>query len=112
MVRAANVRISQYQFRRPSPSRPSGPGVGALGADGDLAVIDYKSDDVGESDVVILLERCHWQGAAYAAALESATGKTVKGVQFLFVRLDEPLHRVANLRELMAELPGRIPVAV
>ena len=51
-------------------------------------------------------------GAAYAAALESATGKTVKGVQFLFVRLDQPLYRVANLRELMAELPGRIPVAV
>ena len=75
-------------------------------------VIDYKSDDVGESGVGALLERYQWQGAAYAAALESATGKTVKEVQFLFVRLEQPLHRVANLRELMAQLPGRIPAAV
>ena len=59
-----------------------------------------------------MLECYQWQGVAYAAALESATGKKVKDVQFLFVRLDQPLHRVANLRELMAELPGRIPAAV
>ena len=79
-----------------------------MGSYGDLVVIDYKSDDVGEADVAALLERYQWQGAAYAAALESATGRTVKEVQFLFVRLDEPLRRVGNLRELMAELPGRI----
>ena len=86
--------------------------MGALGANGDLVVVDYKSDDVSESEVDALLERYQWQGTAYAASLESATGKTVKEVQFLFVRLDDPLHRVANLRELMAELPGRIPAAV
>ena len=44
--------------------------------------------------------------------LESATGMAVKEVQFLFVRLDDPLHRVANLRGLMAGLPARIPAAV
>ena len=83
-----------------------------MGADGDLVVIDYKSDDVGELGVDALLERYQWQGAAYAAALESATGKSVKDVQFLFVRLDDPLHRVANLRELIGRLPCRIPAAV
>ena len=75
-------------------------------------MIDYKSDDVSELEVAVLLERYQWQGAAYAAALESAAGKTVKEVQFLFVRLDDPLRRVANLRELMEQLPGRIPAAV
>ena len=55
-----------------------------------------------------MLERYQWQGAAYAAALKSVSGKTVKEVQFLFVRLDDPLRRVGNLRELMAELPDRI----
>ena len=111
-VGAANTRISDHQFRRPSPSRPSGPGVGApgggAGSDGDLVVIDYKSDDVGEPGVDALLERYQWRGAAYAAALESATGKTVNEVQFLFVRLDDPLRRVANLQGLMAKLPDRI----
>ena len=83
------------------------PGAG-VASDGDLVVIDYKSDDVGEADVDALLERYQWQGVAYAAALERATGKTVKEVQFLFVRLDDPLRRVGNLRELMLQLPGRI----
>ena len=83
-----------------------------MGADGDLVVIDYKSDDVSESDVDALLERYQWYEAAYAASLESATGKAVKEVQFLFVRLDQPLRSVGNLRELMAELPARIPAAV
>ena len=83
------------------------PGAG-VGSGGDSVVIDYKSDDVSESGVAALLGRYQWQGAAYAAALESATGMAVKEVQFLFVRLDDPLRRVGNLRELMAELPGRI----
>ena len=71
-VRAANTRISHHQFRGPSPSRPSGPEVGApgarVGSDGDSVVIDYKSDDVSEAGVAALLERYQWQGAAYAAA--------------------------------------------
>ena len=44
-----------------------------------------------------MLERYQWQGAAYAVALKSVSGKTVKDVLFLFVRLVQPLHRVANL---------------
>ena len=79
-------------------------------ANGELVVIDYKSDDINtESGVTARLEHYQWQGAAYAAALESATGKTVKDVQFLFVRLDNPLRQVENLRELMSQLPAKIP---
>ena len=79
-------------------------------ADGELVVIDYKSDDIPtEPEVSARLEHYQWQGAAYAAALESATQKTVKDVQFLFVRLDNPLRQVENLRELMSQLPAKIP---
>ena len=55
-----------------------------------------------------MLGRYQWQGAVYAAALEAAAGKTVNEVQFLFVRLDEPLRSVGDLWGLMAGLPGRI----
>ena len=79
-------------------------------ADGELVVIDYKSDDITtETDVTARLEHYQWQGAAYAAALESATGKAVKDVQFLFVRLDNPLRQVENLRGLISQLPAKIP---
>jgi len=79
-------------------------------ADGELVVIDYKSDDIAtETDVTARLEHYQWQGAAYAAALESATGKAVKDVQFLFVRLDNPLRQVENLRGLISQLPAKIP---
>ena len=79
-------------------------------ANGELVVIDYKSDDIPtEPEVSARLEHYQWQGAAYAAALESATGKTVKDVQFLFVRLDNPLRQVENLRGLMSQLPAKIP---
>ena len=78
-------------------------------ADGELVVIDYKSDDITEPEISARLEHYQWQGAAYAAALESATGKTVKDVQFLFVRLDNPLRQVENLRELISQLPAKIP---
>ena len=79
-------------------------------ADSELVVIDYKSDDITtEAEISARLEHYQWQGAAYAAALESATGKTVKDVQFLFVRLDNPLRQVENLRELISQLPAKIP---
>ena len=79
-------------------------------ADGELVVIDYKSDDIPtEPEISARLEHYQWQGAAYAAALESATNKTVKDVQFLFVRLDNPLRQVENLRGLMSQLPAKIP---
>ena len=79
-------------------------------ANGELVVIDYKSDDIPtEPEISARLEHYQWQGAAYAAALESATQKTVKDVQFIFVRLDNPLRQVENLRELISQLPAKIP---
>ena len=78
-------------------------------AAGELVVIDYKSDDIPtEAEISARLEHYQCQGAAYAAALESATQKTVKDVQFVFVRLDNPLRQVENLRELISQLPAKI----
>ena len=61
-----------------------------LDHDGQMVILDYKSDRV-DTDAAVQdkMDYYRWQGAAYAAAVESATGKTVKDVQFLFVRRDE-----------------------
>ena len=79
---------------------------------GDLVILDYKSDDIKADELDDRMKRHYqWQGAAYAAAIERATGKTVKDVQFLFVRLDEkdqPARSVDNLRALVAQVPKRV----
>ena len=83
-----------------------------LDDDDQLVVVDYKSDDVrDEAHVRAKLDYYQWQGAAYAAALQSATGKTVKDVQFLFVRRDEAVS-IPNLRELMDDLSQRVAHAI
>ena len=57
--------------------------------DGQLVVLDYKSDDVSsDAEVQQRMDGYQWQGTAYAYVVEKATGKTVKDVQFLFVRHD------------------------
>ena len=79
-----------------------------LDDDEQLVVVDYKSDDVrDEEHVRAKLDYYQWQGAAYAAAVQRATGKTVKDVQFLFVRRDQAVS-IPNLRELMDELSQRV----
>ena len=73
--------------------------------DDQLVILDYKSDDVSRDHE--LRQRMHhyqWQGAAYAYAVEEATGKTVKDVRFLFVQKDQAVS-ITNLRELMGRLP-------
>ncbi len=83
-----------------------------LDDDDQLVVVDYKSDDVrDEAHVRAKLDYYQWQGATYAAALQSATGKTVKDVQFLFVRRDEAVS-IPNLRELMDDLSQRVAQAI
>ena len=68
--------------------------------DGQLVVLDYKSDRVdGNADADAKLEHYLTQGVAYAAAVERATGNTVKTVQFLFVQLQDGLREIANLRD-------------
>ncbi len=70
-----------------------------------LVILDYKSDYVPtEAAVQDKLARYQWQGAAYAAAVTQATGRTVKDVQFLFVQIDQA-RRITNLPELMGQLP-------
>ncbi len=71
------------------------------GPDG-LVVVDYKTDSVTtEADIDRKLDGYAMQGAAYAAAIETATGRTVADVQFVFARPDGPVVRsVSNLAEL------------
>ena len=74
--------------------------------DGQLVILDYKSDRVdSDADVEVKLDHYRMQGAAYAAAVERATGDSVKAVQFLFVRRSDGLREIDNLRELIEGLP-------
>ena len=76
-----------------------------LDHDGQLVILDYKSDDVrDEAELEAKLDHYQWQGAAYAYAVERATHRTVKDVRFLFVRQDRA-YAIANLRALMEQLP-------
>ena len=77
--------------------------------DGQLVILDYKSDRV-DSDAAVAAKLDHYrmQGAAYAAAVERATGDTVKAVQFLFVRRSDGLREIDNLRELIEGLPQAV----
>ena len=74
--------------------------------DGQLVILDYKSDRVDSNAAVELkLDHYRMQGAAYAAAVERATGDSVKAVQFLFVRRPDGLREIDDLRELIEGLP-------
>ena len=76
--------------------------------EGQVVIIDYKSDDVRNADEVrSRMDHYRYQGAAYAAAVQNATGKSVRAVQFLFLRIDE-MQTVDNLPLLLAELPNLI----
>ncbi len=59
-----------------------------------LVVVDYKTDSVAsEAEVDAKLDRYSLQGAAYAAAVEAATGLIVVDVQFVFARPEGPIVR-------------------
>ena len=74
--------------------------------DGQLVILDYKSDRVdSDAAVEVKLDHYRMQGAAYAAVVERATGDSVKAVQFLFVRRSDGLREIDNLRELIEGLP-------
>lgn len=64
------------------------------GDDG-LVVVDYKTDSIpDEAAVATTLERYAPQGAAYAVAVEAATGRPVTEVHFLFLRGTEAVDAV------------------
>ena len=68
--------------------------------DGQLVILDYKSDRVEDNAAAdSKLDHYRMQGVAYAAAVERATGNTVKAVQFLFVQLQDGLREIDNLRD-------------
>ena len=68
--------------------------------DGELVILDYKSDRVDDNAAAdTKLEHYRMQGVAYAAAVERATGNTVKAVHFLFVQLQDGLREINNLRD-------------
>jgi ATP-dependent helicase/nuclease subunit A len=55
--------------------------------DGSLTVVDYKTDQVSESEVQARALQYRSQGAAYACALEQAAGKPVASVELVFAAL-------------------------
>ena len=77
--------------------------------DGQLVILDYKSDRVdNEHEVAAKVNHYGMQGAVYAAAVEKATGQTVKAVQFLFIQRENGLREIENLRDLMDRIPDVI----
>lgn len=71
-----------------------------------LVVVDYKTDVVrSEAEIEAKLERYSLQGAAYAVAIEVATGGSVADVQFVFTDQGDPVVRsIENLIERQAEV--------
>ena len=75
-------------------------------AAGELVILDYKSDDVrSESDVASRMRHYKYQGAAYAAAVERATGRRVSAVKFLFLRIDS-VQVIEDIPNLIGQLPA------
>ena len=73
-------------------------------ADGELVVVDYKTDAVQEGEAVdAALSRYQLQGAAYAMALEASLGKPVSACRFLFLHADEE-RDVAELAGAIAQV--------
>ena len=73
--------------------------------DGELVIVDYKSDYVGSSRTVLeKVDLYKWQGAAYAAAVEIATGRSVKDVHLLFVRANSA-QTIPGLSQLVRRIP-------
>ena len=79
--------------------------------DGELVILDYKTDDVrNAADLERKTARYRYQGACYAYAVERASGKRVRAVQFLFIRRarqGDGLQEIDFL-PLMDELPGLV----
>ncbi|MGI9606571.1 MAG: UvrD-helicase domain-containing protein [Acidimicrobiales bacterium] len=78
-----------------------------------LVVVDYKTDSVSsEAEVAKKLAGYEMQGAAYAVAIEAATGRTVVDVQFIFARAGGAVVRsVRDLPALRARVSARAATA-
>lgn len=69
--------------------------------DGELVIVDYKTDAIGQSQTEEYTARYHTQAGCYALAAERATQRRVKEVAFLFLR-PKSEQRIHNLAELKA----------
>ena len=79
-------------------------------SDGGLVVIDYKTDDVSnEMEVQEKMAQYQYQGAAYAFALNAATGKPVRAVKFLFIRPSIPVvQEIEDLEGLVSQITDMV----
>lgn len=66
-----------------------------------LVVVDYKTDPIEDaSELDALMEKYAYQGAAYAVAVNEATGQSVSSVRFVFAAEGKAIERrIDNLRE-------------
>ena len=69
--------------------------------DGELVIVDYKTDAIDQDDTEEYTARYHTQAGCYALAAERATQRRVKEVAFLFLR-PKSEQRIHNLAELKA----------
>jgi ATP-dependent helicase/nuclease subunit A len=79
------------------------------GSDG-LVVVDYKTASTDDpADLERRVEGYRWQGAAYAVAVEAATGAQVHRVVFVFLTPHGAIeHQLADLRRSMTVLESRV----
>ena len=69
--------------------------------DGELVIVDYKTDAIDQDSTEEYTARYHTQAGCYALAAERATQRRVKEVAFLFLR-PKSEQRIHNLAELKA----------
>ena len=78
--------------------------------DGTLGIIDFKTDQVGETTIDQRAAGYRWQGAAYAAAIEHVTQRTVTSVELVFAAGAGHVIRIVgdDLRSFIGSIKTRI----
>ncbi|MDP6422720.1 MAG: UvrD-helicase domain-containing protein [SAR202 cluster bacterium] len=70
--------------------------------DGELVVVDYKTDSLYQDQAAGAAKRYRLQGGAYALALQRATGMKVREIVFLFLEPRRP-ESLSGIDELLSE---------
>jgi ATP-dependent helicase/nuclease subunit A len=81
-------------------------------ADGQLVVVDYKTDHISFAELHERANAYRLQGGAYALAVERATNRTVAQVQLVFAALDGETVIIQNeeLRAVKQDVESRMAV--
>ena len=102
----ARRAVSSGRLWREAPMASPVPGGAMQGyidllfeEDGELVVVDYKTDAIEAEHVPDAAQRYELQAGAYALMVSRATGKRVKEIVFLFLRpkREQPFHNVEEL---------------